>query len=274
MTGEDFLEKVKQLDSTAYEFAFWSPDEIIHERLLPHSNCGNCYSVAKTFVSTAIGMLWDEGKLDVNDPILKFFGKIPGMDSRWEAVTVDCALRHRIGFEEGFLDIDVEDVNAYPTDDYLKIILSHPLPLEPDSEYRYSDAAFYLLARLVERVAGKDVELFLAERLFRPAHFREYAWSRCPLGHPIGATGLYLRADDMVKLGAIYACGGVYEGKRYLSGEWIRLAYERQYELHPHNPFEETENPEWMAKGGMYGQMLMIHKTQPIALAWHANRMD
>ena len=274
MTGNNWLEKVKALDSTIYECACWTPEGTIHERVLPHSNCGNCYSVAKTFVSTAVGMLWDEGKLDVYDPILKYFERVPGMDPRWEKVTVDHALRHRIGFDEGFLDIDVEDVNAYPTDDYLKIILSHPLPLEPGSEYHYSDAAFYLLARLVERVSGKDVELFLAERLFRPAHFREYAWSRCPLGHPMGATGLYLRADDMVKLGAIYACSGVYEGKRYLSEDWINLAYERQYELHPCDPFRETENPEWVGKGGMYGQMLMIHKTQPLVLAWHANQMD
>lgn len=270
MNAHDWLEKARALEPTMYDFALWSPDEAIYERIQPHSNCGNCYSVAKTFVSTAIGMLRDEGKLDVSDPILRYFGWRRGMDPKWADVTIDHALRHRIGFDEGFLDIDAEDVSAYPTDDYLSMVFDRPLPLEPGSERHYSDAAFYLLARLVERVSGKDVELFLAERLFRPMHFREYAWSRCPEGHPIGATGLYLRADDAVKLGAMYACGGVFEGRRYVSDAWIRLMYAREYELHPHDPFAEVESPEWMMKGGMYGQALLIHKTLPLSIAWHA----
>lgn len=263
------LDAVRALHLNLYDFAVWSPEGVIYDRLQPSSNCANGYSVAKAFVMTAIGMLFDDRLLDPSDPILKYFGRVPGMDAKWARVTIDHALTHRIGFDEGFLDIDVEDVNAYPTNDYLQLTLSHPLALEPGAERHYSDAAFYLLARLVERVSGRDVESFLNERLFRPARFREYAWSRCPLGHPIGATGLYLRADDMVKLGAIYAGRGVYEGRRYLSEEWIERAYACEYELHPRAASATPERPEWRMKGGMYGQGLLINANRPLAAAWH-----
>lgn len=263
------LDAVRALHLNLYDFAIWSPEGAIYDRLQPSNNCNDSYSVAKAFVMTAVGMLFDDRRLDPAEPILKYFGRVPGMDEKWARVTIDHALTHRIGFDEGFLDIDAEDVNAYPTDDYLQLALSHPLALQPGEERHYSDAAFYLLSRLVERVSGQDVEAFLNDRLFRPARFREYAWSRCPLGHPIGATGLYLRADDMVRLGAIYAGRGVYEGRRYLSEEWIERAYAREYELHPRAASANPDRPEWRMKGGMHGQGLLIHASRPLAAAWH-----
>ena len=76
----------------------------------------------------------------------------------------------------------------------------------------------------MHRISGQTVDQLLNERLFQPMRFAEAAWSRCPQGFPIGATGLYLSAGDMVKLGALYRDGGVYEGKRLLSQAWTRRA--------------------------------------------------
>lgn len=53
------------------------------------------------------------------------------------------------------------------------------------------------------------------------------------MGYPMGATGLYIRTQDMVKLGALYLRQGTYAGKRILSEHWTRLVLERGYELCP-----------------------------------------
>ncbi len=41
--------------------------------------------------------------------------------------------------------------------------------------------------------------------------FSEYAWSACPKGHTMSVTGLFVRCEDMVKLGKIYLENGLYQ---------------------------------------------------------------
>ena len=80
--------------------------------------------------------------------------------------------------------------------------------------------------------------------------------------YTIGATGLYLRTEDVVKLGRIYLDGGVWNGERIISEEWIRLVLERSYEF--------GKRGRGYAKGGMRGQSLYINYDESIAVAWHS----
>ena len=57
----------------------------------------------------------------------------------------------------------------------------------------------------------------------------------------------------------------MWQDRRMLSGEWVRMAMEREYELHP---FGETG---MTGKGGMYGQAAVFSQSTRCALAWHAH---
>ena len=54
--------------------------------------------------------------------------------------------------------------------------------------------------------------------------FYYYAWAKDGAGHVLGGTGLYLRTEDMAKLGVLIMNKGIYSGVRYLSEEWINLS--------------------------------------------------
>lgn len=265
MDFEKITQDIAAFNLNLYDFALYTPEGLSACHMQPCSNCSNSYSVAKLFVVTALGLLWDEGKIRMDDPIGMYFDIPEDADPRWKTATVEHAATHRLGFGEGFLDIDTEDAAQYPTEDYLSMVFAHPLAFDPGTESTYSDAAYYLLSRLVSIVAGEPLDVFLNRRLLRPLAFREAAWSRCPQDYPIGATGLYIGAGDMVKLAALYLQGGVWQGKRILSGDWVRMALEREYELHP---FGETC---LTGKGGMYGQAAVFSKEKRFAAAWHAH---
>ncbi|MBR5289067.1 MAG: beta-lactamase family protein [Clostridia bacterium] len=252
-----------------YDFALYTPDGIASHRFIPCSNCHNSYSVAKVFIMTALGMLYDDGKLLPEDPVSRYLSLPQNADPRFHSVLIDHALTHRIGFDKGFLDIDTEDPTTYPSEDYLSIVLSRPLAHVPGTHSQYSDAAFYLLSRLIAAVAGEHADVLLNRRLLRPLRFHEAAWSRCPHDHPIGATGLYIGAQDMVKLGALYLEGGVYDGQRLLSREWTQMAIDRQYELHPLAP--GNPDSDLTGKWGMYGQLLAFSRKKHFAIALHAH---
>ena len=88
------------------------------------------------------------------------------------------------------------------------------------------------------------------------------AWSVCPRNYTVGATGLYIRTEDVAKLGRIYLDGGMWKGERIISEEWIRLVLERGYEL--------GKNRNGYSKWGMRGQGLYINYNDDVSVAWHS----
>ena len=236
------------------------------ERHVPANPCCNCYSVAKAFTVTAIGMLYDKGLVTPETKLADVLGdKLPAdADPRWQEVTLHHLLRHEVGFgTSGLLDIDCDDASAYGTRDYLSLVLSTTLATEPGTERKYTDAAFYLLSRIVERVSGTDLADLLRPLLMDIMDFKEFAWSVCPQGYAMGATGLYLRTEDMVKLGILYLNKGLWKDTRGVSEEWVDLVLENGYEF-------RAQGGGWYGKGGMNGQMLTFHKEKGIAVAWHS----
>ena len=233
--------------------------------VVPGNACQNGYSVAKLFTVTGIGLLYDRGRIAPQDRVVDLLGSdCPRYaDPRWERVTVHHLLTHTAGLPGGCLDIDVLDSTAFG-EDYLQYLFSLPFLADPGEKEAYSDGAFYLLSCLAERLAGECLLNFLWRELFFPLGVREAAWSCCPKGHSMGATGLYMRSDDTAKLGELYRSGGVYQGARYLSEEWVALAKKEQYELHPFGIGS------LYGKGGMCGQKLFIDPDKNRVVAFHA----
>ena len=267
MTFEAMIPEIEKSGINLYGMAFYRNGEITEHRFQPASNCHNCYSIAKAFAMTAVGMLYDDGLIDVKKPICHYMSSlIPAdADPAWQLITVEHALTHKIGYGEGFLDIDVEDVNAYPTKDYLDMVFHHKLTHLPGQQYQYSDAAYYLVSRLISAVSGEKADVFLNRRLFQPMGFSEVAWSHCPQDYPMGATGLYISATDMVKLGALYLQGGVWKGQRLLSEDWVHRAIANEYEL------RAKSAAGLIGKGGMYGQQMLFNCEKNFAIAWHTH---
>lgn len=225
--------------------------------------CVNAYSIAKVFTMTAVGLLFDRGRLDPAEKLTDILqADCPdGLDPRWRSATVDMALTHRLGLPPECLDIDNFDANTYGRD-YLQYVWRTRPAADAAQTYRYTDAAFYLLSRVAEARAGEPLDTFLWRELLYPLAFREAAFSRCPLGHVVGATGLYTRAADIVKLGALYRDGGVWNGRRLLSEEWVNLALARRYELAP------VGHGRAFGKAGMCGQMLLIVPETGRVVCW------
>ncbi len=232
--------------------------------IVPSSNCHNCYSVAKVFVVTAIGILEDRGLLSTEEPVYPIFkDQFPeGFDPKWKEVKISDLMRHRVGFEHGFLDIDCENITEYGTDDFLSIVLARPLKYRPGEKAVYSDAAYYLLSRVVSAKSGKNLDDFLIEEVLAPMHFREYAFSKCPYGYPVGATGLYITTSDMAKIGQLYLQKGVFDGKRILSERFVDKAL---------GTFELLCVADGgYAKAGMLGQYLYLNPRDNRVIAIHS----
>ena len=255
---------IREKGYNVYRITEICDDESETVKLQYANPCQNIYSIAKVFSTTAAMMLVDRGMLSTCERVCDIFEDEQPcrIDEKWYDVTVHHLLKHRAGFSSGQLDIDCLDSTKFGCNYFLKLLFTTPLISAPGERSTYSDAAFYMISRVVSKKLGEPMDNFLWRELFTPCGFREAAWSKCPLGYPMGATGLYVRTDDVAKLGQIYLSGGVYNGKRILSEKAVSTVLENGYELALHGSY--------YAKGGMRGSMLQVIPEKNRVVAWTA----
>ena len=254
-------------ENPVYSICVMKNDAVDTRYFQPSTRCHNCYSIAKLFTVTAIGILEDRGLLTTEDEIYPLFQDQfpPNFDPKWKDVRIRDVITHRIGFQKGFLDIDVENMRTWESDDFLGLVLSHPIEYPPGTRFVYSDAAFYLASRVFSAVSGEKLDDFLVRELANPLGFAEFAFSKCPEGYPMGATGLYLSTEDVAKLGRLYVQNGNWEGKQILSESFVEKAFRDQFELYP---MGDSGNA--YRKGGMNGQLLYMNRKTGTVCAIHS----
>lgn len=258
---EAFSDFIKERNINIYRVTAISDDGESETVTFQDCNpCQNSYSISKFFTLTAVGLLWDEGLIKTDEKLTDIFGSLcpSDMPSEWNEKTVEMAILHHCGLPTGYLDIDAQNAVKFGRD-YLSYVLS--TPLNSVSGFSYTDAEFYLLARAVSIRAGKPILEYLWDKLFWPLGFREVAWSSCPMNYSMGATGLYIRTEDMAKLGAVYLNKGTYNGRRILSEKWIDMVLEKGY--------LPSYTQHGYGHGGMAGQMLVVFPKAKLTVAWH-----
>ncbi|NMP37581.1 MAG: beta-lactamase family protein [Clostridiales bacterium] len=230
------------------------------------NNANNSHSVTKFFMATAVGILEKSGRLNRTDSVTSFFSssEMPdGYDKKWDSVSVEHAMQHKTGIDTIPFGVDEDNDIAAIGSDFLKYVFSLPVERQTGVFRRYSDAAYYLISRIIAKASGESTEEFLAKSIMRPLGFRQWAMAKCPYGFPIGGGGFFARADDIAKLGYAYACGGDYNGKTIVDPEWVRDAMERDYAC---ARFRDTDI---FVKTGAFGQMVAFSQQKKAAAAWH-----
>lgn len=260
---EDFKKFIEENDGRVFSVAEIIGNNEPEKIELAENNASqNIYSVSKMYSVTAIGILWDRGLISTDDTVTSILGdECPaGYNPYWEETTVDMLMRHMTGFPGGF-DTDVTDASLYDPD-YLREIMLKEWVCPPDTQRHYEDAHYYILSRIVHKLTGKTLFNFCWDNIFLPLGFKEAAWSCCPKGHAIGATGLYIRCEDMTKLGAVYLNKGEYRSQRIVSEKWVDKVLEREYEF-KYNGIRDSYN-----KGGLYGQELLVIPCEKRVVGW------
>lgn len=181
------------------------------------------YSVSKTVTATAIGIAQQEGYLSLSDRVRDIFPDYTAKikDERLDNLTV----RHLITMTSGkdpSVFADKSKVN------WIEHYFSSPWYNEPGKEYRYINENIYLLSAIIKRKTGLCVRDFLRPRLFEPLGIEYPFWETDSDGIEAGGWGLYLKTEDLAKIMLTYSQGGIFNGKRILSEEWVENASKAQ----------------------------------------------
>jgi CubicO group peptidase (beta-lactamase class C family) len=183
------------------------------------------FSLSKSFTSTAVGLAVAEGKLSVDEEVLKFFpDEAPAEPSaNLKSMRVRDLLRMQTGHQSE-LALWRDDPATKSSDTLTKRFLAHPVPFKPGTHFLYNSPATYMQSAIVQKVTGMPVLEYLRSRLFEPLGYDNPSWIASPQGVSVGAFGLMGRTEDIAKFGQLYLQKGNWNGKQLIPAAWVTEA--------------------------------------------------
>jgi hypothetical protein len=179
------------------------------------------YSVSKTLTGLAIGLLADEGRLSLDDPVAKHFPEMGPVHPWLEATTI----RHMLAMRGPHRSTTYKLTAGGWLESYFRVPPTHP----PGTLFTYDTSASYVLAALVERLTGASLPDFLRPRLLDPLGISPgLRFLTGPEGISHGGSGLICTPRDLLRLAHLLLDGGVHNGARLLPADYLRDAMSPQ----------------------------------------------
>ena len=224
--------------------------EIIHERYASGADMHTrtrTWSTAKSIASTLIGMLVDEGRLALDEPLgIEWLPEVGSVD---DDSRKDITLRHVLNMSSGLYPVDSFGME-YATGSGLAYwagassvdgARSRAQIREPGTTWDYENYDTLLAVYAMKLALGDDntYATFPRKALLDRIGMRNTLVSTDRFGDFIFSSQVYTNARDLARFGLLYQQGGTWHGERLISEEWIA--------------FERTPAPATAQLGNMYG---------------------
>ena len=160
--------RIAEGDSIIYAKAFGIRDWPLQLPADVHTQF-NFGSVTKVLTAASILLLCDEGKLDLDQPVVRYLPEFTLRDERYRQITVRMLLNHSSGlpgtnYRDGFAVTPNLDYVAQTLD----VLRDHTLKHDPGTISVYCNDGFTLAEGLIEKVSGLRFADFLRKNFFEP----------------------------------------------------------------------------------------------------------
>ena len=175
-------------------------------------------SLTKTYAATAIGIACTEGLLSLDTKIIDIFTEEAPVEP-----------------EDNLGSLKVRDVLCMgcgmekmpkATKNWIRDFLHIPVKHTPGTTFMYNSMGSSLLGAIVRKLTGLGLQDYLKPRLFDKIGIDadNLRWFYLPDGMEVGGGGLFATTEDNLRLMKLYMDGGVWEGERILSEDYVKKA--------------------------------------------------
>jgi CubicO group peptidase (beta-lactamase class C family) len=183
-------------------------------------------SVTKSMITTLIGIAVDQGKLDLDQPMLSFFPErtIANLSELKDKITV----RHLASMTAGLAcnphddEVTLEEMRA--SEDWVQFALDRRVAGEPGTNFQYCGLQMHLLSAILQEATGMTALEFAHANLFGPLGITDVYWPADPQGYTHGWGDLCLHPHDMARLGSLFLHEGKWRDRQIISKDWISAA--------------------------------------------------
>ena len=131
-------------------------------------------SCSKSFTAMATLLLWDDGLIDLDQPLRHYIPEFQLADEKMsDEITVRQLLNQTSGLPGNFSEpIAYQKDSSTDNSDTMKLLVAALKHIHtdrpPGSSFEYTNLNYNLLGALVERVSGRSFDDFVQERIFTP----------------------------------------------------------------------------------------------------------
>ena len=177
-------------------------------------------SVTKSVLSTLVGTAIGGGSLaSLDQSVPDLIARIAPLSD--EVRELKLTFRHLLSMTAGFAPTG--RVTRRQSDDPL-FLLQRARAAEAGALFHYDNHASNLLASALELAIGQPLLKFARASLFEPLGVSAVEWEMGPNRHAYGASGLWLRTRDMVRLGQLMLERGSWQGSQLIPAPFVNAA--------------------------------------------------
>ena len=270
------------------------------------------WSVSKTFTSLAVGYAVEEGLLSLDDRMSDIFPEESGAvldtlsDAGLKVHLMDADIRDYLVMacgqkkdptfvlgeryaKEG-LTGDIDSLDAFLRSrgkDLRTDFFTIPFEAEPGTYNCYNSIGSFMLSAAVQKVTGEKIVDYLYPRLFKPLGMEKPRWDEVQ-GINCGGWGLWLKPEEMAKVGVAMLDHGRYAGRQVIPEDYLEEAARSFFSwdlpsgsVSDSDRFRSTgygyqiwRNPDAFYAAGMYGQFIYVFPEYDAVIAATAEVMD
>lgn len=219
----DFVDRLEADRLTMHGFAMSDRGRLLAEGYwapFTEKSLHRMYSVGKSFVSLAIGLLQEEGRLHLDDRICGYFrDKCPeeGAHPWIEQMTI----RNMLTMTTCHRQTTYKRYKGDWVESFFRVTPDHL----PGAVFSYDTSSTHVLAALVERLSGKKLMDYLRAKAFdRIGVSKEAYYMEDPYGISQGGSGLNCTLRDLLAVAELVTDGGRYQGEQLLPADYLEEA--------------------------------------------------
>jgi CubicO group peptidase (beta-lactamase class C family) len=126
-------------------------------------------SITKQFTSSAILKLSDQGKLNLQDEIIKY---LPDYPTQGKKITIEHLLTHTSGIRSYTSLPEIMNkeakAKAFGVSELISTFKDKPMDFNPGDAYAYNNSGYFLLGAIVEKVSGMSWGSYIQKNFFTP----------------------------------------------------------------------------------------------------------
>jgi len=190
-------------------------------------------SVTKGITSAAVGLALEDGYIkSLDQKVVDFFPdmKIENLDDRKKSMTVKHLLTMTTGIDWNESTYDAKDSSTqmWASRNQLQFFLDRPMKEEPGKSFYYNSGASHALSAIDQKTTGKTTLDYVTERIFKPLGISDIAWRADNQGIYAGSGRIFMKPEDLAKIGYLYLNKGKWDDKQLISEKWVEESTKKQ----------------------------------------------
>ncbi len=271
---QDYESIAQKYDTTNHQYNYNHPNWHPYYK---QTELHTLQSVTKSVTSILLGIALDLNEdYNVETKAMPFFKgyAVKSQDKRKNNITIEDLLTMRSGLKwsEDDYTNPLNDCDLMESsNEWITYVLNKPTDTIPGTRFEYNSGASVLLGKIVRIITGKRIEKWAEEKLFKPLGISDYYWKETPDGEIDTEGGLYLKAEDLAKIGSLFLNRGKWNDKQIVSESWVTASISPVVnDVNPNNKSKIGYGYQWwipehtngrsnvFAGNGFGGQFLMM----------------